>query len=264
MNNLQIFKNESFGEVRTIITDNNEILFCAKDVASSLGYSNTNKAVNDHCKKSVLIWGNDSLGRQQEVKFIPESDVYRLIVRSKLPQAEQFENWIFEDVLPSIRKNGGYIINQENMTSEELLANAVLVAQRVIDEKQKQIECLQNINKQQTQMISELQPKASYYDIVLQCKDLISVTLIAKDYGKSASWLNNKLKELGVQYKHRETWLLYEKYAERGYTSSKTHTYTDSKGEKHTVFNTNWTQAGRLFIYDLLKQNGILPLIEQE
>lgn len=264
MNNLQIFKNASFGEVRTIIIDN-EPWFVGKDVASILGYAEPRSAISkkvDAEDKGVAKMETPS--GEQKMTIINESGLYSLILSSKLPKAKEFKRWVTSEVLPSIRKNGGYIINQENMTSEELLANAVLVAQRVIDEKQKQIECLQDINKQQTQMISELQPKASYYDIVLQCKDLISVTLIAKDYGKSASWLNNKLKELGVQYKHRETWLLYEKYAERGYTSSKTHTYTDSKGEKHTVFNTNWTQAGRLFIYDLLKQNGILPLIEQE
>ena len=115
----------------------------------------------------------------------------------------------------------------------------------------------------QSQQITELQPKASYYDVVLNSKDLLSIGKIAKDFGKSAVWLNKWLHEQGVQYKQGEIWLLYQKYAEQGYTSTKTQTYNGGDGAVHTKVHTYWTQKGRLFIYDLLKTNGILPLIEK-
>ena len=115
----------------------------------------------------------------------------------------------------------------------------------------------------QSQQIAELQPKASYYDLVLNCKDLISTSAIAKDYGKSAVWMNRWLHEKGVQFKQGDIWLLYQKYAEKGYTSTKTHSYSGSDGEPHTKVHTYWTQKGRLFIYGLMKEDGILPLIEK-
>lgn len=116
----------------------------------------------------------------------------------------------------------------------------------------------------QSQQIAELQPKASYYDLVLNCKDLISTSAIAKDYGKSAVWMNRWLHGKGVQFKQGDIWLLYQKYAERGYTSTKTNSYPGSDGEMHTKPHTYWTQKGRLFIYGLMKEDGILPLIERE
>ena len=115
----------------------------------------------------------------------------------------------------------------------------------------------------QSQQIAELQPKASYYDLVLNCKDLISTSAIAKDYGKSAVWMNRWLHEKGVQFKQGEIWLLYQRYAEKGYTSTKTHSYFGTDGEPHTKVHTYWTQKGRLFIYGLMKEDGILPLIEK-
>jgi len=116
----------------------------------------------------------------------------------------------------------------------------------------------------QSQQIAELQPKASYYDVVLNCKDLISITSIAKDYGKSGTWLNRYLNQSGVQYKQGNNWLLYQKYAEKGYTSTKTQTFPGADGQQHTKVHTYWTQKGRLFIYDLLKANGLLSLMEQD
>ena len=110
------------------------------------------------------------------------------------------------------------------------------------------------------QVIKELQPKATYYDLILQNKSLLSVSKIAKDYGKSAIWLNQKLYELGIQFKQSGVWLLYQKYADKGYTQSKTHVIDDTTSK----FNTYWTQKGRLFIYEILKSDGILPLIEIE
>ena len=109
-----------------------------------------------------------------------------------------------------------------------------------------------------------MKPKASYYDVVLNCKDLISTSTVAKDYGKSAIWMNRYLHEKGVQFKQGDIWLLYQKYAEKGYTSTKTHSYSANDGTIHTKPHTYWTQKGRLFVYELLKAGGILPTMEQE
>lgn len=116
----------------------------------------------------------------------------------------------------------------------------------------------------QNQQILEMKPKVSYYDVVLNCKDLISTSAIAKDYGKSAIWMNRYLHVKGVQFKQVDIWLLYQKYAQKGYTSTKTHSYPGTDGETHTKVHTHWTQKGRLFIYELMKSDGMMPLIEQE
>lgn len=126
------------------------------------------------------------------------------------------------------------------------------------------LESLKLENKIQAQQIKELQPKASYYDVVLNCKDLLSISKIAKDYGWSAIKMNSYLHERGVQFKQGDIWLLYQRYADKGYTNTKTHPYIGSDGETHTRVHTHWTQKGRLFIYDLLKKDGVLPLIERE
>lgn len=166
MNELQIFKNESFGEVRTIITENNEVLFCAKDVASSLGYINTSKAIKDHCKRGSERNVTHPQNPTKTIKmiYIPESDIFRLAAKSKLPQAEEFENWIYEEVLPSIRKNGGYIANQESMTDEELMAKAYQVALKVIKQKEEENNKLRCDNSKLTVDNNIMKPKAEYFD----------------------------------------------------------------------------------------------------
>ena len=147
-------------------------------------------------------------------------------------------------------------VEKEYNSPEKVMARALILANN-------QIETLTLTNKQQEQIINELQPKATYYDLILQCKDLLSITQIAKDYGRGGAWLNKKLADLKIQYKHRDTWLLYSKYADKGYTSSTTHDYSDSKGIIHSKLHTYWTQKGRLFIYAQLKSIDILPLIEK-
>lgn len=148
-------------------------------------------------------------------------------------------------------------LEKEWNSPEKVMARALKIA----DEK---IQCLETENLQQKQMLAEFSPKASYYDVVLQTPDVVSATQIAKDYGKSAIWLNNILHENKVQFKQGGVWLLYQKYADKGYTKSKTEVYNGSDGKQHSRIHTYWTQKGRLFIYDLLKGLGIYPLIEQD
>ena len=138
---------------------------------------------------------------------------------------------------------------------EAIMSRALQFANRQLDSLKTQVAV-------KDQVIQELQPKATYYDLILNCKDLLSTTKIAKDYGKSAVWLNTLLHELGVQFKQSDIWLLYQKHADKGYTSTKTHTYNKDDGTYGAKVHTYWTQKGRLFIYSLLKSNGYLPLIE--
>ncbi len=140
---------------------------------------------------------------------------------------------------------------------EKVMARALQIA----DQK---LHMLETENAQQKQLLAEYSPKASYYDVVLQTPDALSISQIAKDYGKSAKWLNQQLHEMGVQYNQGGVWLLYQQYAEQGYTRSKTHTYSGNDGMQHSRLHTYWTQKGRLFIYETLKARGILPLIEAE
>lgn len=176
-NNLITFNNPDFGEVRTL-EENGSVLFGGTDVAKALGYSNPSKAVNDHCRgdltKRYPI--TDALGRIQKAIFISEGDVYRLIVRSKLPTAERFERWVFDEVLPAIRKNGGYIAGQENMTAEELMAKALLMAKKTIDEKEAK---LAKVTVQNTIM----QPKADYFDELVERNTLTNFRETAKQLG---------------------------------------------------------------------------------
>ena len=149
------------------------------------------------------------------------------------------------------------------ITVEEMWNSPEMVMKRALRITAGNIETLMIENTAQKQQIAELKPKASYYDIILNCKDLLPISIIAKDYGWTAARLNSYLHEKGIQYKQSDIWLLYQKYAENGYTSTKTHTYDGLNGSTHSKVHTYWTQSGRLFIYELLKSDDILPIIER-
>lgn len=158
-----------------------------------------------------------------------------------------------------------YFIEVEKQwnSPDAVMARALEFAKAQLEKIKSQNVQLTDTIAVQTQQIAELTPKASYYDVVLNCKDLLSATEVAKDYGKSAKWLNAYLHNKKVQFKQGGIWLLYQKYAQCGYTSTKTQTFTGNDGNVHSKVHTYWTQKGRLFIYDLLKTAGIVPLIEQ-
>lgn len=259
---MQIFENEEFGKIRTL-TDDDKTLFCASDVAKMLGYAKPRNAIATHCK-GALKRGIPTKGGIQEALFIPEGDVYRLIAHSKLPSAEKFESWVFDEVLPSIRKRGGYIIGQENMSDDDFIAKALILANKKLETLTLKNAEQQKVITQQSQEIEVMKPKARYYDIVLACEDLITITVIAKDYGMSAEAMNDYLHKKRIQYKRDGVWVLYQEYCNKGYTGTKTHTYFNSKGESAAKIHTYWTQKGRLFLYDILKADGIFPCIERE
>lgn len=255
---LTIFENEQFGSIRTVKIDSTPY-FVGKDVAEVLAYNEPHKAIVRHIDEDDRMKHpiTDITGRVQETWLINESGLYSLILSSKLPKAKEFKHWVTSEVLPAIRRHGMYAVDE--LIENPDLAIAALTALKEEREKTKQ---LTETVAVQSQQIAELQPKASYYDVVLNCKDLASVSEIAKDYGKSARWLNEKLHEMRIQFKQGSIWLLYQKYAEKGYTSTKTQTFNGSDGMVHSKVHTYWTQKGRLFIYDLLKKAGILPEIE--
>lgn len=260
MSELQIFKNAEFGSVRTITVEG-ELYFVGKDVAEILGYSNTRKALADHVdEEDKGVTKCDTPGGVQDLTVINESGLYSLILSSKMPNAKKFKRWVTSEVLPTIRRHGLYAMD-EVLANPDILINALLELKA---ERERNANLQAAVAVQNQQMI-EMQPKVSYYDVVPNCKDLVAISVIAKDYGWSATKLNQYLQQKGIQYKQGgKIWLLYQKYAEKGYTSTKTHSYPGSDGSTHTKVHTYWTQRGRLFIYDLLKADGILPLVEQE
>lgn len=175
MNDLQVFNNADFGSVRTLEIDGKPY-FVANDVARALGYSVPKDAISRHCK-GALKHRYLTEGGEQELKIIPEGDVYRLVIKSQLPKADEFEHWIFDEVLPSIRKNGGYIANQENLTPEQIVANALIVAQNIISQKDRQIE--------------QMKPKAEFFDAVADSKTAISMNEVSKVLGIKGYGRNN-------------------------------------------------------------------------
>jgi prophage antirepressor-like protein len=251
-NQLQIFDNTEFGVLK-VLTMEGKQYFPATECAETLGYSNPQDAVRRHCledgcvKHAVI----DNLGRTQEMKFITEGNLYRLIVRSKLPAAVRFEKFVFDEVLPSIRKHGAYITDEllERLREDEAYIDELL--NRLVDEK------MQNMALYGT--VKEMAPKVDYYDSILQCPGLVQTSIIAKDYGMSCTAFNRLLHNLGVQFKIGNTWLLYQKFADKGYTVSRTYRKGDSVSNIHTY----WTQSGRWFLFDMLRWHGILPTAEK-
>ena len=256
MNELKIFENKEFGSIRTVVIGN-EPYFVGKDVAEILGYSNCRQALKTNVDgEDKGVHSVDTLKGKQNMTIINESGLYSLILSSKLPKAKKFKRWVTCEVLPSIRQTGAY------MTAETL--EKVLYNPDTIISIATQLKSLQTEIAQKNQLIGELKPKADYVDMILNNKGLVTITQIAKDYGMSGNRMNKLLNTYGVQYKQSGQWLLYSKYHDMGYTHSKTIDITRSDGRPDIVMETKWTPKGRLFIYELLKENGILPIIEQQ
>ncbi|MFR5471273.1 MAG: phage antirepressor [Romboutsia sp.] len=262
--NLEVFENEEFGPVRAT-TINNEPWFIGKDVAEILGYKNTSDALSKHVdeedKMQIAkydLQNYKDIGTKGAV-VINESGLYSLILSSKLPNAKKFKRWVTSDVLPSIRKTGGYIPHDENMSDDEIMARALLVAQKTIEEKSKLLNQAQVTIQTQSDVINELKPHAEYAERVLEDKKtLLTPTQIAKDFGMAGQGLNALLHELGVQYKQNGQWLLYAKYQGKGYTGPYQPDIPNAKPQ------TRWTQAGKKFIHDILRKNGYKTILENQ
>ena len=205
MNNLTIFESPEFGSIRTVEEDG-KVLFCAKDVAAALGYKDTTNAIKQHCRGVVKRHLTDNLGRDQITNFIPEGDVYRLAAKSELPGAERFESWIFDEVIPSIRRSGGYIAGQKELSPEELMARALKVANDVLAAREARIS---ELTVQNTIMA----PKADYFDELVDRNLLTSFRDTAKQLGVSQNAFIGFLKERKYIYRDQKGKLM--PYAEK-------------------------------------------------
>lgn len=230
-----------------------EPLFLAKDIAEWIGLTNVSDMISrvDDDEVTKLNLG----GLQGECNFLTENGLYEVLMQSRKPIAKSFKKEV-KNILKNIRVNGGYIANQEKLTPEQIVANALIVAQNTINKRNKRIE-------EMSIKMSELEKKSGYLDLILESKETVTVTQIAQDYGMSAKAFNKLLASLGIRHKVNGQWILYAKYLGEGYVHSKTVTITGSYGMKDTVMNTEWKQKEGIFLYNLLKDNGYLPLIEQ-
>ncbi len=219
-------------------------------------------------KTPYTMWFN----RMCEYGFIENSDFMtdnKNVIRAdgtQMPQTQtdhQLTIPMAKEICMLQRTEKGKEIRKYFIAVEEQWNSPDAIMARAYQISQAKLRQLETTVAVQAQQISELQPKASYYDVILNCPDLISISTIAKDYGKTAKWLNSYLHEKGVQFKQGNIWLLYQKYSQNGYTSTKTHSINGNDGLQHTKVHTYWTQKGRLFIYDLLKSNGIYPSVEK-
>lgn len=267
---IQVFSHPQFGNIGTIQTENGKVLFKATDVATALGYVRSADAVRKHCKGVAILEtpSENQFGAvvMQPTRYITEADIYRLVMRSKLPEAEKFQDWVCEEVLPSIRKHGAYLTDaalQRVVTEPDFLIG---LANAIKEERKNRMTVEAKCEKQklligrQQEQIEELGRRTSYVELVLQCKGLLDITQIAQDYGLSGRKLNTILHEKGIQYKDNRQWILYAPYKDKGYVHSATLSLESGK----SVMRTQWTQKGRLFIYERLKKDGILPVMERE
>lgn len=251
-NEIVLFKHEEFGKIRTMNIDG-EPWFVGKDITSVLGYKDNVNALKSHVdEEDKLRWQITTSGQRRDVMFINESGLYSLILSSKLPSAKKFKRWVTAEVLPSLRKHGAYFTAEalhKVMSDPRELAKLL---NTLADEQEK--------NKQLEEENAFLSVKAKYYDQILNSKNSVPVTQIAKDYGMSAIAFNKMLHDYGIQYPIRNSWVLYAEYADKNYTQSKTYTI----GDERSVMHTCWTQKGRIFLYNFLKSQGVLPMCEQE
>lgn len=244
-NQMTIFKNPAFGEVRTMTMENGQVGFVGKDIATALGYKNTRDALSKHVeeedKTTVAIRDTGSNYVSQGV-LINESGLYSLILSSKLPQAKEFKHWVTSEVLPAIRKNGGYMAVKPEDTPESIMARAVLIAEATIKK-------LQGENQ-------ELTVKANHLEKVVMCNQCYTTTAIAKELGLTAVELNKYLCEQKIQFPQSGQYNLYADFARMGLAKNRTAEKVDENGNLK-VFHPYlvWTERGRVFIHNLVRMH---------
>lgn len=250
---VQIYQNPQFGDIRTSQTENNEPLFCLADVCKAIGIANPRNVKSRLDEDDVhSVDTIDNLGRTQSVTFITESGLYDVILRSDSVDAKPFRKWVTSEVLPAIRKTGGYMVAKQDDTPEEIMARALMIATETIERSKSRITQLESQTEMQRLQIQESAPKVEYYDNILMSNSTYNINAIAKELGMSAVTLNKELNRRGVQYRQGQQWLLYSKYQDKGYTKTHTHSYTRSDGSLGSAMSTVWTEKGREFILKLM------------
>ena len=244
MSNILKFKHEMFGEIRTMTDEQGEPWFVGKDVAEALGYSDPQKAMKMHVEVGDKLTRQIVVsGQNRNVIFINESGLYSLILSSKLPQAKEFKRWVTSEVLPQIRKTGGYIPTKDAegrlLTDLEIVCLALKIQQKTIEEQHKTIE--------------ELAPKAEYCDEVLESVSCFTTTQVAKELDMTVHDLTQLLLTKKVMYKQSGQYMLYAEYARKGYARNRTHDHYDAEGNHHTRTYLVWTERGRKFIHRIVK-----------
>ncbi len=242
---IQVFKHAQFGEIRAMLDEKGEPWFVGKDVARLLGYQNTSNALYVHVdsedKTTHLIQVNGLKNYKSAMVLINESGLYALILQSKLPQAREFKRWVTSEVLPQIRKTGGYIPLKDKEGRElsdlEIMCRATMILKKSLDEKER--------------LISDLQPKADYCDEVLESTDCLTMTQVAKELGMTVHELTERLLQERIIYEQSGQYMLYALYARRKYARNRTHSYRDLFGSMHTRTYMVWTEQGRKFIHSL-------------
>lgn len=245
-----------------------------EDVARGLGFVKKADSGNIVVNWTRVRQYLSDLGVEQKCTtgdYIPENIFYRLAMKAKNEAAEKFQALVADEIIPSIRKTGGYIVGQEQMTDDELLSAALLVAQNKIAERDKRISALSSKNKQLKETNEYLTPRSDYCDAVLQSTSTYTVTDIAKEYGWTAARMNTKLHDIGLQYfckskrgdKMITHWYLYSKFDGEGFVEYETTPYFDKETcKKKSSKHMRWTERGKAYIYERLKKEGILPRSE--
>ena len=239
MNEIQIFQNHEFGAIRTISNERGEAMFCAKDVCDTLGYNNSRDALRNHVEaEDVEKFDTPTKGGKQKLNYINESGLYALVLFSKLDSAKRFKHWVTSEVLPSIRKQGGYMMASPDESDEVILARALQIMQATLQRRD--------------ELIAKLQPRAEYADHVLDSITCITTTQLAKELDMTAQELNRLLCEMHIQYWQSGQYLLYADYARQGYAKNRTHSYRGHDDTLRTNTYLVWTERGRDFIHRLL------------
>ena len=239
MNEITIFQNQEFGAIRTMSNEQGEPLFCAKDVCDALGYKQTHKAVERHVDEGDgMKRPTPTTSGVQTMLYVNESGLYALILSSKLESAKRFKHWVTSEVLPSIRKQGGYMIARPDESDEIILARALQIMQATLARRDEQI--------------AKLKPRADYADHVLDSVSCFTVTQIGKELGMTGHDLNVLLCQMGIQYAQSGQYLLYADYARQGLAKNRTFSREANDGTLHTRTYLVWTERGRDFIHRLL------------
>ena len=241
MNNIKIFENQEFGAIRTMSDEKGEPLFCAKDVCDALGYKRVSDAISGRVEEEDTVKCRTlTNGGAQLMLYINESGLYSLILSSKLESAKRFKHWVTSEVLPSIRKQGGYMVARPNETDEMIMARALQIMHATIQRRDEEI--------------AALKPKAEYTDQVLDSITCLTTTQVAKGMGMTANELNRILCQKHIQYGQSGQYLLYAPFARQGLAQNRTRTFRDLFGAVHTTSQLVWTERGKEFIYNLLNK----------